>query len=710
MIILTVILIFFLLNWQTFSASRIHQQYQESLMDAVTDRIISDYFDYFAQLRLEIDLFQQKQLNAISALQEGGNKASIEQYMEVLKSLRSEIKNTRLFAIINEQGNGTLKHITGDFLPACEEEILSTVASGSQDHLFLHRSEKSVHFDLLQPLSTSDGQDKFFFVAFNPGLLNDLLSKYQLPHQQIFLMRADSIGKVELTTENVDYTSMLIGSEELDEFSFVKAIPNTRWQLAIRLSPDYSSNLYQQGLLKAITVWLVLTLLIYVFYRLQKKRTKSHYKIKQQLAFKDNHDSLTGLVNRFRFEMLLNEEIFNRKNNTLIDSGVVFHLDIDKFQVVNNSFGYAVGDAYLHKASLDLKKFLPDNAIISRLGSDEFAIILPTLPFNKAKDFAHKIRLFIQGISVSAMNEDTRLTASIGVVILEHSQLEAEQVFSSLSQAVSLAKEKGRNRVQIYQCDDEQLIHHAKEMAAIHEVSNALQDNRLVLYRQKIKALKTRESSHFEILVRMMSPEGELIAPHNFIPAAEKYGIIRQVDHWVIENTFKAITKNIEDLDTCYSINLSGLTLADRDIFDKVVVLFEHYKVAPHRICFEITETSAITHLKSALHFMDNMIAFGCSFSLDDFGSGFSSFSYLQKLPVSVIKIDGAFVRDMDNNEVNRIFVENIKRIANAMNKKTVAEFVENAEIEAMLTEIGIDYGQGYHIHKPELWYTGIKD
>ena len=710
MIILTVILIFFLLIWQTFSASRIHQQYQESLMDAVTDRIISDYFDYFTQLRLEIDLFQQKQLNAISELQEGGNKASVEQYMKVLKSLRSEIKNTRLFAIINEQGNGTLKHITGDFLPTCEEEILSTVATGSQDYLFLHRSKKSVHFDLLQPLSTNDGQGKYFFVAFNPGLLNDLLSKYQLPHQQIFLMRADSIGKVELTTESVDYTSMLIGSEELDEFSFVKAIPNTRWQLAIRLSPEYSSNLYQQGLLKAIIVWSVLTILIYGFYRLQKKRTKSHYKIKQELAFKDNHDPLTGLVNRFRFEALLNEEIFNRKNNALIDSGVVFHLDIDKFQVINNSFGYAVGDAYLHKASLDLKNFLPDNAIISRLGSDEFAIILPTLSFNQAKDFAHKIRLFIQGISVSTMNEDTRLTASIGVVILEHNQLDAEQVFSSLSQAVSLAKEKGRNRVQIYQSDDEQLIHHAKEMAAIHEVSNALQDNRLVLYRQKIKALTSRDSSHFEILVRMMSPEGELIAPHNFIPAAEKYGIIRQVDHWVIENTFKAIAENIQDLETCYSINLSGLTLADRDIFDKVVVLFDCYKISPHRICFEITETSAITHLKSALHFMDNMIDFGCSFSLDDFGSGLSSFSYLQKLHVNVIKIDGAFVRDMDNNEVNRIFVENIKRIANAMNKKTVAEFVENAEIEALLTEIGIDYGQGYHIHKPELWYTGIKD
>jgi len=709
MVMLTAILIFLLLIWQTFSASRIHQQYQESLMDAVTDRVLSDYLEYFAQLRLEIDLFQQKQLNAISLLQEQGNEASTEQYMEVLESLQSEIKNTRLFAIINEHGKGTLKHITGDFLPACEEEVSSTVASGLQEHLFLHRSEKSVHFDLLQPLSTSDGQDKYFFVAFNPDLLIDLLSKYQLPHQQLFLMRADSIGKIELTTESIDYTSMLIGSEELDEFSFVKAIPNTRWQLAIRLSPEYSSNLYQQGLLKALTVWLVLTLLIYGFYRLQKIRTQSHYRIKQELAFKDNHDPLTGLANRLRFETFINEEITAHKRNTLVVSGVVFHIDIDKFQVINNSFGYAVGDAYLHKASLGLKEFLPDNAIVSRLGSDEFAILLPVLAFDKAKDFAHELRLFFQGISVSAMNEDTRLTASIGVVILDDSQLDAEQVFSSLSQAVSLAKEKGRNRVQIYQSDDEQLIHHAKEMTAIHEVSNALQDNRLVLYRQKIKALSSQESSHFEILVRMMSPEGVLIAPNNFIPAAEKYGIIRQVDHWVIENTFKAISRNINDIETCYSINLSGLTLADRDIFDQVVILFERYKISPQRICFEITETSAITHLKSALHFMENMIDFGCSFSLDDFGSGLSSFSYLQKLPVNIIKIDGAFVQDMDTNEVNRIFVENIKRIANAMNKKTVAEFVENAAIEALLTEIGINYGQGYHIHKPELWYSEIK-
>jgi len=678
-------------------------------MDTVTDRILSDYQEYFTQLRLEIDLFQQKQLNAISSLQENGNKASSKQYMEVLNSLRIEISHTRLFALIDEQGNGSLKHITGDFLPACEEEISSTVTAGSQESLFLHRSGKSVHFDLLQPLSTSNGKGKYFFVAFNPDVLNNLLSKYQLPHQQLFLMRADNIGEIELTTESLDYTSMLIGSAELDKFSFVKAIPNTRWQLTIRLSPEYSTSLYQQGLLKALVIWLVLTLLIYAFYRLQKIRTQSHYKIEQELAFKQNHDPLTGLVNRVCFEVSLKEKIEYHQQNPLIDRGVVFHIDIDKFQVINNSFGYAIGDSYLHKVSVGLKEFLPENAIVSRLGSDEFAILLPMLTFSQAKSYAHEIRLFFKNISISTLNEETSLTASIGAVIIDDSQLATEQVFSSLSQAVSLAKEKGRNRVQIYQSDDKQLIHHAKEMMAIHEVSSALQESRLVLYRQKIKALSGRQTAHFEILVRMISPEGILIPPNNFIPAAEKYGLICQIDHWVIENTFKAMAERASDIETCYSINLSGATLADRDIFDQVVVLFERYKIAPQRICFEITETSAITHLKSALHFMDNMIAFGCSFSLDDFGSGLSSFSYLQQLPVSIIKIDGAFVRDIDTNEVNRIFVENIKRSANAMNKKIVAEFVENAEIESLLTEIGIDYGQGYHIHKPEFWYSKVK-
>ena len=719
-VILTSFLILILLVSQSFSASNIHQSYQESLMDSVTDRILTDYQEYFTHLRLEIDLFQQKQLNAIEKIQQQGVNASQQAYMKILTTLRSDIDNTRLFALIDQNGQGILRHITGDFLPDCEEEIAEVVHAGVQNKLFLHRSKSSIHFDLLQPLATASGENNYFFVAFNPNVLTDLLKKYQLPHQQLFLMRADSPGEVELTTEsdNSKYSELITGGE-LKSFNFIKAIPNTRWQLAIRLSPQYSSNLYRQGLIKAILIWLLLTLFIYAFYRQQKHSLRKHLQVEEALAYVDNYDQLTGLANRVNFDRQLSEHIeancilthnaINANTTTNNQAGVVMHIDLDKFQVINNSVSYAVGDKFLHQISISLKEFLPESAIISRLGNDEFAVLLPELLFSEAKDFAHQIRLLIQKIRIVEYEQETNLTASIGVIILDHSIFDAQQVYSSLGQAVSLAKEKGRNRVQVYQSDDEQLVLHAKEMEAVHDVAEALKEHRLLLYRQKIKSLKQNHSSHYEVLVRMKNSQGMLVPPIHFIPAAEKYGLIRQVDHWVIEHTFKMLALSPEDTSS-YSINLSGVTIADRDIYDQVIRLFAQYQIPAKRICFEITETSAISHLESALYFIHKMKAFGCQFSLDDFGSGLSSFSYLQKLPVDIIKIDGAFVQDMDTNNINKVFVENIKRTADTMNKKTVAEFVENAAIEKMLIDIGIDYGQGYHIHKPEPWYEASQD
>ena len=689
-------------------------------MDSVTDRILSDYQEYFTQLRLEIDLFQQKQLNAIEKLEKKSGQASQQEYMQVLTSLRNNIDNTRLFTLIDSKGQGSLKHITGNFLPDCESEIATTIAGGVQKTLFLHRSKSSIHFDLLQPLATNSGEGAFFFVAFNPNILINILKKYQLHHQQLFLMRADSPGEIELTTETDDSKySELISAGELTSFNFVKAIPNTRWQLAIRLSPQYSSNLYRQGLIKAVLIWLLLTLFIYAFFRQQKHSLRKQLQVEQALAYVDNYDQLTGLANRVNFDRQLFEHIeanrilthnsINANTIAMNKSGVVMHIDLDKFQVINNSVSYAVGDKFLHQISICLREFLPENAIISRLGNDEFAILLPELLFSEAKSFAHQIRLLIQKICIVDYQQDTCITASIGVIILDHSIFDAQQVYSSLGQAVSLAKEKGGNRVQVYQSDDEQLVLHAKEMEAVHDVAEALKENRLLLYRQAIKSLSQQQNSHYEVLIRMRNSQGALVPPIHFIPAAEKYGLIRQVDHWVIEHTFKMLASSPEDTSS-YSINLSGVTIADRDIYDHVISLFEQYQIPAERICFEITETSAISHLESALYFMDKMKAFGCKFSLDDFGSGLSSFSYLQKLPVDIIKIDGAFVQDMDTNSINRVFVENIKRTAEAMNKKTIAEFVENADIEVMLREIGIDYGQGYHIHKPEPWYEARQE
>jgi len=708
MVVLASAIFLLLLLWQSFSASSIHRNYQESLMDSVTDRILSDYQEYLVQLRLEIDLFQQRENSAIRQLHQSGENAKSDAYMALLKSLKANIKYSRLFAFIDEQGHSSLTHITGDFLPACKEEVASTVAEKAQEHLFLHHSKTSVHFDLLQPLHISGIQDQYLFVAFNTNVLKELLVKYQLPHQELFLMRTDSVGKIELSSEknNTQYKEMIMTLDEVNHFSFVKKIPNTRWQLAIRLDEEYSRNIYIKGLIKAFIIWLLLTMLIYSFYRMQKYRAVKQSAMRAQLQFKDQHDKLTSLTNRNHFEQHLKLNIEKSLNNNDIHYGVAYLIDIDQFQVINNSYGYAVGDKILYNLSLALKEFLPKETLLSRLGNDEFAILLPTLLHGSVKSYAHKLRQFIQQLDLAEIEKESHITASIGAVILDGSQQDAEQVLSSLSLSVVLAKKKGRNRIQVYQSDDSQLLQHAQEMDAVHHLADALKHNRLVLYRQQILPLSQNNTiKHFEVLVRMKSEQNEIIPPGAFIPAAEKYGLIKQLDRHIITLTLQALTQNSDDYDT-YSINLSGATLADRDTFSFVKDLFEQYDVCPNRICFEITETSAISHLKSALKFIEQATELGCMFSLDDFGSGLSSYSYLQQLPVSIIKIDGVFVKDIDTNQVNRIFVENIQRTAIAMNKRTVAEFVESQEIQQILCDIGVNYGQGYHIHKPEPWYN----
>lgn len=674
-------------------------------MQSVAERIVDEYKKYFAQLRLEIDLFQQIKLNEISSLEALGEKAEKEDFMPTYQAFKETLNHGRLFALIDAQGQGVLKHITGNFLPACEEEVRTTIADGTQEQLFLHYSGKQVHFDLLQPLATKTGQGKFFFAAFNTNVLQEILIKYQLPHQQLFIMRSDKQGNIELTTEQDSYQQMTIAESEFQSFSFIEPLPGTRWQLAIRLDPAYSENLFFWSIFRALLIWLALTIAIVLFYQGQKKRLLTHRKISSELKFKDTHDKLTGLANRKKFNVLLEEQLTVKNNSSESVEGVALHVDLDKFQVINNSFGYVVGDRLLLELSSSLKTFVPKNATISRIGSDEFAILLPDLHHAEAKALAHEIRMAIQDINITEENKETYLSASIGVVNLgEETLIDCEQVFSSLSLCVRLAKKKGGNRVVNYRSDDPQLKQHSDEMDAIHLITDAIKRKRFVLFRQEILSLgNAKEEKHYEMLVRIKDANGELVYPNDFIPAAEKYGLIKKVDKAVIEATLTMMSQ--QDTLSSYSINLSGATLGDRDIIEFVHQIFEKTGVDPKRVCFEITETSAISHLNSALVFMKQMIDLGCIFALDDFGSGLSSFSYLQQLPVAIIKIDGSFVRDIDNNAINRIFVENIQRTAKAMNKKTVAEFVETADIEKILTEIGINYGQGYHIHKPEKCY-----
>lgn len=703
-------LLLLLLIWQTFSSTKEHYDYQLKLMDSVTDNILSDYLDYLAQLRLEIDLFQQKHIQIINQLHNTKGKADKKIYMSLLDNLKKDINNTRLFAFIDEAGDGKLSHITGDFLPACKEEIASTLEKGSQDRLFLHYSKNSVHFDLLQPLLVKEDKN-YLFVAFNPDVLQSLLNKYQLPHQQLFLMRTDISRKIELSSSNAQdkYPKLIMTSEDYNNFSFIKKIPRTRWQLAIKLDESYNKKLFLKGFTKAVLIWLTLSIFIYVFYKIQKSRIRKQYEMKTQLVYNDNYDNLTGLNNRQYFIQCLNKVIDQKHQQAMNNTGVVFHIDLDKFQVINNNFGYAFGDKFLNFISHSLLDFLSEPIIISRLGNDEFALLHTQLVHEDAELFAKDIQLFFSKLNFKVYDKSATITASIGVVKLDCYQQDSEQVFSSLAQAVYLAKEKGRDRYQLYQSNDLLLIQHADEMNAVHDVTWALSNNSFVLYRQEISALYDKSNTYYEVLIRLINENEKLISPALFIPAAEKYGLIIQLDRWVIDRTFYAISelehKLTDDKQSSYSINLSGLTLTDPLLYDYVKEKMLFYKINAKKISFEVTETSAITHMHLALDFMNKINLLGCHFSLDDFGSGFSSFSYLQKLPINIIKIDGMFIRDIHINQVNSVFVENIQRTAKIMGKKTVAEFVEDELILKKLNEIGVDYVQGYHIHKPEKWF-----
>jgi EAL domain-containing protein (putative c-di-GMP-specific phosphodiesterase class I) len=303
------------------------------------------------------------------------------------------------------------------------------------------------------------------------------------------------------------------------------------------------------------------------------------------------------------------------------------------------------------------------------------------------------------------------ITVSVGLVhVAEANAMEA--TLRAADMACYMAKEKGRNRVQVYHPSDSELVERVGEMAWVQRIRNGLDEQRFCLFAQEIRALGKAEPdrSHVELLLRLRDEDGRLVQPGSFMPAAERYGLMPLIDRWVIRNAFALLASRLNSaqparLSSC-AINLSGSTFGDDDFVDYVRRQFDIYRVPPAMICFEITETSAIADLPSARRFIQALKKLGCRFSLDDFGTGMSSFSYLKQLPVDFIKIDGSFVTEMRNSKIDRAMVEMIVHVARVMGKSTIAEFVESDEVLAALREIGVDYAQGYAIGKPAPFET----
>ncbi|AZV28331.1 MULTISPECIES: EAL domain-containing protein [Pseudomonas] len=427
------------------------------------------------------------------------------------------------------------------------------------------------------------------------------------------------------------------------------------------------------------------------------------------LSWQATHDALTGLANRREFEYRLEQALHNLTRQA--GRHALMFLDLDQFKLVNDTCGHAAGDELLRHICALLQSGLREGDTLARLGGDEFGILLENCAPEAAEKIAESLRQTVQNLHFVWKGRPFLTTVSIGLVHVAQNPTTLEASLRAADMACYMAKEKGRNRVQVYHADDSELSLRFGEMAWVQRLHMALEENRFCLYAQEIAPLGSVAGGtrgHIEILLRLHDEAGRMILPDSFIPAAERYGLMTSLDRWVVQNVFKVIAQCINEecegpLAMC-AINLSGITIGDDAFLHFLREQFDNYGVPPEMICFEITETSAIANLGSAIRFINELKGLGCYFSLDDFCAGMSSFAYLKHLPVDFLKIDGSFVKDMLDDPINRAMVEVINHIGHVMGKQTIAEFVETAQIEQALLEIGVDYAQGYVVERPQLF------
>lgn len=428
------------------------------------------------------------------------------------------------------------------------------------------------------------------------------------------------------------------------------------------------------------------------------------------LSWQATHDALTGLANRrefeYRLELALTGQTAQPARHTLM------FLDLDQFKLVNDTSGHAAGDELLRHICTLLQQGVREGDTLARLGGDEFGILLEHCAPEAAERVAESLRQTVESLHFVWKGRPFVTTVSIGLVHMDEVPTTLESSLRAADMACYMAKEKGRNRVQVYHDDDSDLSTRFGEMAWIQRLHMALEDNRFCLYSQEIAALgrnAVQTNGHIEILLRLRDESGRMILPDSFIPAAERYGMMTTLDRWVVQHVFMIIADCLKSehykgpLAVC-AINLSGSSIGDDAFLEYLRQQFQIYAIPPELICFEITETSAIANLGSAIRFINELKSLGCRFSLDDFCAGMSSFAYLKHLPVDFLKIDGSFVKDMLDDPVNRAMVEVINHIGHVMGKQTIAEFVESPQIEQALLEIGVDYAQGYVIERPQLF------
>ncbi len=431
------------------------------------------------------------------------------------------------------------------------------------------------------------------------------------------------------------------------------------------------------------------------------------------LGYHASHDALTELYNRREFERNV-QRVLRALDKDKAPSAVLY-VDLDQFKLINDTSGHIAGDQLLSQLGLAMADQLRTGDILARLGGDEFGVLATDTDATAALALAERIRVRIEGHIYVWEQRSYTISASIGVVMLDRPGLTLAEVLAQADSACYMAKDHGRNRIHVYSEQDDETVRRRSEMEWANRLRTVLEEGRLLLDYQEVLPLQSQPEGdpHIELLLRLRDEDGRVVPPGTFLPAAERYGMVSQLDRWVISQAishFDALHASGRAPGRC-ALNLSAATLEDDGLADYVLGLIEQYGVAPSRLCFEITETVAVRNLARAVRFIERLRAVGCQVALDDFGAGMSSFGYLKNLPVDVIKIDGSFIRDLDSDPMSRSIVDAITEIGHQRGLDVIAEWVANdAAIETLRT-LGVDYGQGFALHRPErVLYQRRKD
>jgi len=422
-----------------------------------------------------------------------------------------------------------------------------------------------------------------------------------------------------------------------------------------------------------------------------------------KLEYLAEHDPLTGLFNRRKFMSALNEAIESYRTKQ-VDYSIIY-IDLDQFKVVNDTCGHTAGDKLLKELTTTMSALIPLGSCLARLGGDEFAIVLTGYDETSSYQFSEHMRQTISDFQFIWDEQVFSLGASIGIVTMNEDCSSVEYILSLADTACFAAKNQGRNSIHIYDHQRGEAQALKSEMHRVAEINQALEKGDFVLYQQAIVPTEAPYySNHYEILVRMTNHVGEIIPPGLFLPAAERYNLMPAIDSWVVRNYCEWLRQHPEQLDSLkrVSINLSTATVNDPLTIKYISDCVKNNNIPTEKVCFEVTETSAIINMDKTLPLLRSLRDDGFNLALDDFGSGFASYGYLKNLPFNILKIDGTFIRDIANSDIDKTMVKSFSEVAKALGMATVAEFVENETILNIIKELGVEYSQGYGIAKPE--------